>query len=337
MTQNALRRLDKLSLIATAPPSVLTRRRPTSVPPRVSVIVRTRNRPDTLRIALNSLAHQTLDHFEVVLVNSGDSVDNIVSDFEEHLQIRLVTPSTLLSLGDALNAGVESASSEYITYLDDDDVAYPFHLASLVQAASVIGGDEQFVYSHYNWAFVARRANHEPRVIARQRSAPWAYNRSELLIQNKPALHTWLHSRTLVERLGGFDPSLELLEDWDFLLRASLELDLVLHPRETCEYRFFLDSKSAMADRSNALRHMREIYSRHPATSRETALGRYTQLAAMERQSGLVESVLRRREIAEVSGDDAVREVVRIQFGLELPRLSLQRDFDGPSAVPVET
>ncbi len=33
----------------------------------------------------------------------------------------------------AANDGVEAAAGRYITFLDDDDIVYPFHLASLVR------------------------------------------------------------------------------------------------------------------------------------------------------------------------------------------------------------
>ena len=77
----------------------------------ISVVMRTYDRPDTLRLALASLANQTFDGFEVVIVNSGGSVDDVLADFEPRLRINLVSPETKIGLGEALNAGLESASA----------------------------------------------------------------------------------------------------------------------------------------------------------------------------------------------------------------------------------
>ena len=121
MTRNALRRLEKLSALSVCRPSP-TRRRSGYGEPLVSVIVRSKNRPDTLRLALNSLANQTLDSFEVVLVNSGDPITDVVADSERYLRFRAVTPAHGLGLGDLLNFGVNAAKGRFITYLDDDDV-----------------------------------------------------------------------------------------------------------------------------------------------------------------------------------------------------------------------
>jgi GT2 family glycosyltransferase len=318
MTRNALRRLEKLSALSISPP-LSTRRRSGNGGPLVSVVVRTKDRPDTLRLALNSLANQTLESFEVVLVNSGDSVADIVADFERSLRMSVVTPAPGLGLGDLLNSGVEAAKGRFVTYLDDDDIVYPFHLAALVDAIGADSPGERFVYSHYSLSFVVRSDEGPPKVIERRRLPLWDYAREDLLVRNAPALHTWLHSKSLIDRIGGFDSTLPVLEDWEFLLRATGEIDLISHPRETCEYRLSLDFSSAIARRETALIALRDIYSRYPSSSAKTERDRRAELNAQESQVALVASVIRRHAAGEILTLAAVRELAMCTFSVALP------------------
>ena len=325
MTQNAMRRLDKLSRLSTGRQSVLALRPSSRGQPVISVVMRTYDRPHTLRLALASLANQTFEGFDVVLVNSGGSVDDVIADFEPRLRINLVSPGTKVGLGEALNAGLERASAPYVAYLDDDDIVYPFHLSSLLNVANSFDSESKFVYSHFNYAFIGKRDGGGV-VVARHRTAPWAYSRDELLVQNRPPLHTWLHSSSIVEQLGGFDSTLSVLEDWDFLLRATERVELTLHPRETCEYRVSLNFKNAMSRRSVALEAMKMIYARHPVASFSRESERTAEIAELEKQVALVDAVSERRATSQVSDNAATRELVRILFGLELPTGALLDD-----------
>ena len=230
-----------------------------------------------------------------------------------------VTPAPGLGLGDLLNSGVDAAKGRFVTYLDDDDVVYPFHLAALVDAIGAEHPGERFVYSHYSLSFVVRRDAGPPKVVEQRRLPLWDYSREDLLVRNAPALHTWLHSRSLVDRVGGFDATLPVLEDWEFLLRATREIDLISHPRETCEYRLSLDFSSAIARRETALTALRDIYSRYPASSAKTERDRRAELDAQESQVARVASVIRRHAAGEIVTPAAVRELAMCIFSVALP------------------
>lgn len=329
MTRNAIRRLEKLSTLSVSRPPAAGRRRSVQGEPLVSVIVRTKDRPHTLRLALNSLANQTLDSFEVVLVNSGDPVPHVVADFAQHLQLRAVTPAPGIGLSDLLNTGVNAARGRFVAYLDDDDVVYPFHLASLVDAIGAVDTEERFVYGHYSWSFVIPSDSGWPHVVARRRLPLWTYEREQLLVRNAPALHTWLHSRSLFDRIGGFDSTVPVLEDWEFLLRATQEVDLVPHPRETCEYRLGLDFSSAISRRETALAALRDIYLRYPSSSPKTERDRRAELAAQESQVAQVAAVIRGHAAGEVVTMTALRELSMCVYGVALPTdLKLDRDAE---------
>lgn len=102
--------------------------------PMVSIVVATYRRQETLIRALRSLATQTYNHIEIVLVDDNDQaewnqkVERIADDFgaefpEISLQRIVLHPNK--GSAKARNAGIEAAHGEYVTFLDDDDVYLP--------------------------------------------------------------------------------------------------------------------------------------------------------------------------------------------------------------------
>lgn len=105
--------------------------------PLISVVVRTKDRPELLAEALESLAEGTYRRVEVVLVNDGGAPPRI----REAFPFPVVTVDLPENLGRAAaaNAGVEAATGEWIAFLDDDDLAEPEHLAALAGLSSAAG------------------------------------------------------------------------------------------------------------------------------------------------------------------------------------------------------
>lgn len=100
----------------------------------VSVVVATYKRDFELQRALESLAAQTYEDFEIVVVddNAFDEWNKKVSDVigifhNEHPNVRLTFIVNETNQGSAKtrNVGIESSKGKYITFLDDDDVYLP--------------------------------------------------------------------------------------------------------------------------------------------------------------------------------------------------------------------
>ncbi len=312
---NVERRLNELAQGCTAPPT--RRRRPLSGVPLVSVIVRTRDRPDDLRQALNSLAWQKLDAFEVVVVNDGGrDVAHLIAPYESAMSIRYVRNVQGHGRSQAVNDGVDAATGSFVSFLDDDDIVYPFHLASLLRLASRPGDPMPmpFVYSHYNRVLVSGRGE-AGTIVERAHPPVWTFNRAELFVQNRPPLHTWLLARKLFNAHGGFDPSLAILHDWDFLLRVTETTALVGLARETCEYRFYLDAANSVADRTVVLDEVREIYRRFPTSTHEMIAAREETIAAVESHAALADELRSGVELGAISQDEAAHRYVAETFG----------------------
>jgi glycosyltransferase involved in cell wall biosynthesis len=115
----------------------------------VSVIIRTEDEADRLRLTLASLASQAVQA-EVVVVNDGssDHTPAVLAEAAGRQSLRVVTHARPHGRSGAANAGARSARGEVVLFLDGDTLAGPEVIArhARVQAAgdSLIGRGETF-------------------------------------------------------------------------------------------------------------------------------------------------------------------------------------------------
>jgi LmbE family N-acetylglucosaminyl deacetylase len=203
--------------------------------PLVSVIVRTRDRPELLAEALASLAAGEYRRAEVVLVNDGGAPPNVPPDYP--LPTVRVDLAESRGRAGAAQAGVAAASGDYVAFLDDDDLAAPEHLATLaglVQAAGV-----RVAYT--DAAVAVYELEGSTGWTCRERRLPYSrdFDPDVLLVDNYIPFNTLLIERALFAEAGPFDPSLPFFEDWDFLIRLAAITPFHHLARVTCEYRHF--------------------------------------------------------------------------------------------------
>jgi len=187
----------------------------------VSVIVRTKDRPALLAEAIASI-RATGYPAEIVVVNDGGAKPECEG-------VALIENDTSRGRSEAANAGVNAAKNEYIAFLDDDDLFYPEHLATLSNAAR--GSSATAWYSDAVSANIDGDKREAMRIYAHD------FDRELLLVDNFIPLPALLIRRADFLDLGGFDPAFDLFEDWDFLIRLAQRGDFIRVPRITCEIR----------------------------------------------------------------------------------------------------
>ena len=193
----------------------------------ISVIVRTKNRPELLSEAVASIQASQYPA-EVVVVNDGGAKPAVGG-------VTLVEHASSRGRSEAMNSGVKAAKHPFIAFLDDDDLYYADHLDTLARASA----QAQFAgwYSNAVSAFISTSATGQLETHSRQRIFDSDFDRDRLLVDNYIPLPTLLVRRDVFLDLGGFDREFDLFEDWDFLIRLSRRGDLLHVPRITCEIR----------------------------------------------------------------------------------------------------
>jgi GT2 family glycosyltransferase len=202
--------------------------------PLVSVIVPTYNRPELLVAALRSILAQTLQDFEIIVVNdAGIDVGSWIRSLNEPERIRLLRHTQNRGLAAARNTAIKAARGKYIAYLDDDDLFYPHHLAVLVEAAE--SGGHAVVYSD---GFQAKYSQRDGEVVV-ERSVIYKgeFALHDLLVHNQLPVLCVLHRRSCIDKVGGFDETFKAHEDWDMWIRLFHQFTYCHLVKNTCEYR----------------------------------------------------------------------------------------------------
>ena len=102
-------------------------RTPAKTVPAVSVVIPTFNRADMVGQAIDSVLQQSFTDFEIVVVDDGSTDDTEVRILEYGDRVRYVKTNNG-GVAHARNVGMRTARGRYLTFLDSDDLLYPYAL-----------------------------------------------------------------------------------------------------------------------------------------------------------------------------------------------------------------
>ena len=209
--------------------------------PLVSACIVSFNRHRLLSQAIQSIQDQTYPNIEIIVVDdasdapeSAIQLDRIAVELEG-CGGRLIRHERNRYLGAARNTAARHATGEYLFFLDDDDIAKPDQIATLVDVATFTNCDivNSFCDRHFG----------EDRPAPDQGSPErW------IMLGNVPSVGLFhnlfgpasaLIKTASFTRLGGFSEAHGVgHEDWEFFAKASLAgMNLQLVPRALFWYR----------------------------------------------------------------------------------------------------
>lgn len=103
--------------------------------PRVSVVIPTRNRPELVRRAVESVLSQTVEDFELIVVIDGPDLRTVAVLSEMHeRRLRYFELPRNVGAAEARNEGIRQARTDWIALLDDDDEWLPEKLERQLSA-----------------------------------------------------------------------------------------------------------------------------------------------------------------------------------------------------------
>lgn len=202
--------------------------------PFLSIVVRTKDRPELLKDALESIASQgeLSRDTEVVVVNDGGvDVSDVLEGFKGKLVVKYLKHERNLGRAKAANTGLKAAEGVWVGLLDDDDLFVEGALERLF-SRDLKGVD--VVYGKVEIHGYDDQGNYRK---LGELAIP--FNRHKLLIVNYIPTCGLFFKRKLGEKVGGFDESFDVLEDWDFIFRLSQEKDFLFIPETLAIYRAF--------------------------------------------------------------------------------------------------
>lgn len=214
--------------------------------PLVSVIVRTHDRPESLRETLFSIRNQTYKNIEVIIVEDGKpKARKMVEEEFGDLNIKYFFTTNNVGVAKVANIGLKNAAGKYFNFLDDDDLFYPEHIEVLL--SELIDSDYKIAYASAFETTIDvisyKPYNYKIKNVYIKYDND--FNLLYLLNKNMTPIQTVMFKREVYEKLGGVDEELQCLEDWDLWIRYSLKFPFKYIKRTTSLYRVPADYKIA--------------------------------------------------------------------------------------------
>lgn len=190
----------------------------------VSVVMATYRRDQALRNALTSLAAQTYQNFEVVLVDDNDDgewtakVQAIVDEFKDQISIHYIVNEHNVGSAATRNRGIAEAKGQYITFLDDDDVYLPpkieMQLKDMISSGADYGFTDLYLYNE-NGELIDRRIR--TYIKSTEAKDLMRYH----LLQHMTGTDTFMFKADYLRNIGGF-PGIDVGDEFYLMKEAIL-------------------------------------------------------------------------------------------------------------------
>ncbi len=186
----------------------------------ITVVVPTYNRYHLLKRALDSVYAQRYRVGEVIVIDDGssDETSQIKKDFP---LIKYIYQNNS-GVSSARNLGIKSATYEWIAFLDSDDTWHKDKIQLQVELHQS-NPELRMSYTDENWIRDGVRVK-IPKKFRKFGGDIFDECLSHCIIAPSATL---LH-RDLIEKVGDFDESLEVCEDYDLWLRVAVDNEIGL-------------------------------------------------------------------------------------------------------------
>ena len=208
---------------------------PKKARPAVTVLVPTFNRRRYLAEALASVVRQSYRNLQIIVIkDGGEDVNDIVNSFGDE---RLIFIDRKENRGKAfsLNEALLRAEGKYVAYLDDDDLYYPNHIETLVNALEN-NSDCQVAYSDLYKVYCKVCPDGSRKVLSKVVEISRDFDRFFMLYYNHVLHVSLMHRKDLLEKTGLYNENLKILIDWDMTRRLVFFSDFYHVPDITGEF-----------------------------------------------------------------------------------------------------
>lgn len=181
--------------------------------PLVSIITPCYNDTRYIRRALESVQQSNYPNIEHIVIDDG-STDGTVEYLEElrsQFSFSLLKSANNRGVAAARNLAISISKGKYILPLDSDNYFAPGYIKILVQKAENL--PDEYCPLYPTMVLFGDRSH----TVTAQ---PWSLEK----LLKSPFIHVnSLFSRKALEMVGGFDPNLLLLEDYDLFIALALQ------------------------------------------------------------------------------------------------------------------
>ncbi|MCA1031376.1 glycosyltransferase [Bacillus timonensis] len=201
--------------------------------PKVSIVLPTYNGEKYLEESVMSCLNQTMGDFELIIVDdcSTDTTPDIIKRLSLlDDRIHSVRNETNMKLPASLNRGFSLAKGDYYTWTSDDNL---YHECALEKMSHFLDHNQHVDLVYCNEILI----NNEGTITGTSSLLPPSH-----IVRHNCVGSCFMFTREVFQKLGGYDTSLFLVEDYDFWLRAAAEFQLAHLNEGLYYYRIHDDS-----------------------------------------------------------------------------------------------
>jgi glycosyltransferase involved in cell wall biosynthesis len=193
------------------------------MPPTTSVIVPTFDRAGFVGAAIESVRHQTVTDWELIVVDDG-STDETAAALRRYEGCARIVHQRNRGVAAARNHGLRLARGTWVAFLDSDDAWEPGWLAATHARAAAEPGEISGVVTAASQR-TADRTPLEPAHLTAERLGP-----IDLLTHRRGPVRgcALLARRDEVLAVGGFDETRPVTQDYHLLVRLALRAPLAV-------------------------------------------------------------------------------------------------------------
>lgn len=200
--------------------------------PLVSVVMPCYNAAKYLGEAMRSVLEQTYHNLELIVVDSGSADDSweVIQSFAKDQRIRplRLERSAVLNAAATRNRGLSAARGEYVKFVDADDIVHREMVQQQIQRLQ--GRNDCVASSEWGRFYHDDLSSYRPSWQSVWRDMDAREWLVESWMDARPMMQCgmFLIPRALLEKTGGWDERLTLIDDFEFFTRLFTEAREVL-------------------------------------------------------------------------------------------------------------
>ena len=191
------------------------------MPITLSVVIPTFNRRERIQRCLDSALAQTSPADQIIVIDDG-STDGTEEWIRSHYPNIDLVVQTNQGVSAARNTGIRHASSDWIAFLDSDDIWMPNKIERQLAHLQTDPGT-LICHTEEKWIYQGRAKTVSP---AYRKKGGWIFEFCLPLCAISPS--TSLIHKSVFDKVGVFDESLPACEDYDLWLRIASRYPVAL-------------------------------------------------------------------------------------------------------------
>ena len=198
---------------------------------KISVVIPTLNRINTLQRALDSVINQTYKPAEIIVVDNGSSDGTLKFLREQYPKITILTENKI-GVSSARNKGIKKSINQWIALLDSDDAWHPRKLE--IQTSMLDSALKEYNLIHTDEIWF-RNNKHINQMKKHKKQGGYIFERCLSLCCISPS--SVLFKKNILDKVGLFDESLPVCEDYDMWLKICSSEE-VLFAQDKLTYKY---------------------------------------------------------------------------------------------------